>query len=549
MELIPSRASFGVDDDVEIELTASAAGTLRVTRLAETVAEVPVAENADRVRLGSMPLGGYGVELHSDGRVAAASAFDVLADPFERPRYGFVARMDAGAEPREVSRFFRRLHLDLAQFYDWGYRHSALLPPERLYRDPLGQPRDLAVVDALATALDATGSAPLGYSAVYAIGHDELTQWQDAVLLRGDGAPYRLGEDFLVIVDPAHPRWLAHYTAELARALAGTELRGFHLDQYGWPKAALRGDGVVVDLAASFRTMIEAVSEAVPDARLVFNNVNDFGTLQTASAPQDASYIEVWPPHDTLGDLGLLATRTRALRPEHPPILSAYLSCYAHEPAERADAAAQLVMATAFSHGATHLLLGETGSALIDPYYPRNHELAQHSVEGFVAWYDFLVRWGDLLLAPEAQDVTEFTTGGINGDIVLESPDEVVFSTKAVPGTVWTRVVRTHAGTLVHLIDLREQTDTVWDAGKQPPTELSGLSVRIAPVQGAPEAWWASPTARHGAAEPLSAASAEDSIAADSLTAGQTYVRFALPAFRTWGFVWFPAASPGQVEG
>lgn len=541
MELTPTRASFAPNEPVTIELTAAPAGVLRVVSLTQTVANVTVEPGAALASLGELPHGGYGVEfVDATGTVLASTAVDVLSSPFERPRYGFVARMDADADTNGVARFARRMHLNLTQFYDWGFRHSELMPPTRTFFDPLGLPRDLDAIDGLARALSEVGSAPLGYSAVYAIGHDEIEDWRDAMLVRSDGEPYRLGENFLVLLDPAHPRWLEHYVAQLARALQGTELTGFHLDQYGWPKFALRGDGERVDLAASFRTLIDAVGDRIPAAQFIFNNVNDFGTMQTAGATQHASYIEVWSPHETLGDLGLLATRTRALRPEHPPILSAYLSCYTSEPSERADSAAQLVMATAFSHGATHLLLGEGGAALVDPYYPTNHELPQASIDMFVAWYDFLVRWGDVLLGPDVSDVTEFMTCGINGDVIIEGPEAVDFSTKAEPGRVWTRVTRTDRGMLVHLIDLRAQNEVAWDAGKTPAEPLAGLSLRLSPVAGVPEVSWASPGAEHGMSRRLEGEPASESVATDSLSAGQTYVRYALPEFTTWGFAFIP---------
>lgn len=545
MELIPDRAGYAPGDVVTLELAepASSGARVIVTHLFDIVADLPVPVGARTVRLPELPNGGYGVRYLDAAGAESRTAFDVRDDPFELPRYGFVAKLDRTVEVESDLRLFRRLHLNLAQFYDWGYRHSELLPPEPEYLDPLGQPRDLAVVDELASAFDAAGVVPLGYSAVYAIGNDETDAWGDELLLRADGAPYRLGEDFLTLVDPAAPRWLAHYGAMLARALAGTELRGFHLDQYGWPKRALRGDGALVDLDRSFSAMIEAVHAAVPGARLVFNNVNDFGTVQTAGASQDASYIEVWPPHSTLADLGALATRTRALRPGHPPILSAYLSCYEREPAERADAAARLVMATAFSHGATHLLLGEDGHVLTDPYYPRNHALAESGVAMFASWYDLLVRWGELLADPAQLDVTEFTTGGVNTDIVFESAAGTRFSTKAEAGTVWTRVVRTPVGRLIHLINLVAQSDTEWDAGKAPVIEQVGITLRLAPVDGRETLRWVEPGADPVLLVPGGAAEA---IATDSLSASQTTLGFELPPLRDWAFLFLP--EPGGRE-
>ncbi|GAA3730903.1 glycoside hydrolase family 66 protein [Leifsonia bigeumensis] len=536
MALIPDRATYAPGHPVVIELSAPAPadGMAVVSRLNEIVRTVPVAALATMADLGSFDRGGYGVRIGS-----AVTAFDVLDDPFERPRYGFVVEITEGVDVPEVSRFFRRLHLNLAQFYDWAYRHSQLMPPGQHYVDPLGQERDLGTVDRMAGALADAGTVPLGYSAVYAIGSDEVADWGESLLLRSDGEPYRLGEDFLVLVDPAEPRWLEHYLAQLEQVLEGTALRGFHLDQYGWPKFATRGDGARVDLSASFVALLGAVRDRMPGARFMFNNVNDFPTLATAPTPQDATYIEVWAPHTELQDLATLATDARAARPEHPPILSAYLSCYREDGAQSDEAsanrAAGLVMATAFSHGASHLLLGEDGHALTDPYYPRNHELAEGSIDFFAAWYDFAVRYGDLLFDPAAQDVTGSFTGGINEDVVLTGAD---FSTKADAGAVWTHVVRTPLGLVIHLINLVGQTETAWDAGKNPTQALAGASLELALVREGTEVWFASVDEPDMVALPRTGTSA--SAQTDALSAGQSSTVFSLPALQAYSIVFIP---------
>ena len=531
--LIPDRAGYRPGDVVVVELEGPAPedGELIVTRLADVVRRVPVVAGDRAVTLGPFARGGYGVRLGS-----ATTAFDVLDDPFERPRYGFVVRLTDADRIAAVTRTFRRLHLSAAQLYDWAYRHSTLLPPTRHYVDPLGQERDLEVVNELSRSLDAAGTLPLGYSAVYAIGHDEVADWPDSVLLRTDGEPYRLGEDFLVLVDPAEPTWLEHYLAQLAGVLESTALRGFHLDQYGWPKFARRSDGERVDLAASYARLLDAVRERMPGSRFMFNNVNDFGTAQTATTEQDASYIEVWPPHSTLDDLAILAARTRGHRPEHPPIFAAYLSCFDREPEERAVAAAELVMATVFAAGATQLLLGEDGAALTDPYYPRHHELSPAALEAIVPWYDFAVRYGDLLYDPAALDVTEFYTGGINGDVVVET--DVPVSTKAAAGALWVRVVRSKAGLIVHLVDLAAQSETEWDAGKTPAATRSGVRVGLAPVSPGERVFFATVDAPDLVA--LASTGTATSEQSDALSAAQSSAWYDLPEFRVWALIFVP---------
>lgn len=535
MELIPDRASYRPEEPVRIELSAplESAAELVVTHLQREISRHPVAAGATTVDLGAFERAGYGVQL-----AGARTAFDVLDDPFERPRYGFVVRLTDEADIPAVTRTFRRLHLSLAQLYDWAYTHSTLMPPTEHYLDPLGQERDIAVVNRMSAALAAVGTAPLGYSAVYAIGSGEVADWPGSILLRPDGEPYRLGENFLVLVDPSEPRWLEHYLGQLESVVRGSAIQGFHLDQYGWPKFAARSDGASVDLAEAFVTLLAAVRERLPETPFIFNNVNDFPTYATAGSPQNATYIEVWEPHSELQDLAALATAARALRPEHPPILSAYLSCYSEDEA-RANAAAGLVMATAFSHGATHLLLGEDGTALTSPYYPDNYPLEPESIDFFADWYDFAVRYGDLLFGEDIVDVTEFFTGGINEDVVFSGSAGESFSTKARAGRVWTRVVRTPHGIVAHLIDLSGQTETLWDAGKNPSDAREGLAVKIAPIKPTATVYFASVAAPDFV--PLVSSGTDAAAQVNALSAGQSSVAFALPEFTTWGVLFIPA--------
>lgn len=536
---IPDRSFYVPGQPVTLDLGAPAASDREavVTHLATEVLRVGVPTGATTVELGTFPVGGYGVSVGT-----RRTAFDVLETRWDRPRYGFVVTLDSDVDPEPVSRFFRRLHLNAAQLYDWAYRHSQLMPPSREYLDPLGQARDVEAVNRMCRALSAAGVTPLGYAAVYAVGHDEVDEWRDSLLLRASGEPYRLGDDFLVLVDPAEPRWLAHLTGQLADVVEHSAIEGFHLDQYGWPKFATRGDGARVDLAESFADMLVAVRRRLPTTPFMFNNVNDFPTHATAALPQDATYIEVWEPHATLADLGALASAARAARPDHPPILSAYLSCYDDARADGATQAAKLVMATAFSHGATHLLLGEAGHALVDPYYPNNHVLRAEDVDTFADWYDFAVRYGDLLYGADHVDVTEFYAGGINEDVVVAAPGAAV-ATKANAGSLWLRVVRTPSGVVVHVVNLAAQNETAWDAPKSPVTEIDNATVTIAFVESGATVYAASPHAPD--LVPLTEAGVTAADQVNSLSAGQSGVRFSLPALREWTLVWIPNRAVG----
>lgn len=477
--LLPTKACFAPGEPIAVELPPAPAGrTLEVERLGVPVATALVPAGADRVVLDPLPEGGYGVRLRDTaGAALAHTAVEVLADPFARLRYGFVASYTPGRDVEGVLRLARRLHLTGIQFYDWAYRHADLVGPDE-YADPLGQPVSLATVRALAAGLTAVGSAPIGYAAVYGVGKDEWPTWEHAALLRADGTVHDLA-GFLSIVDPADPDWLAHFRADLRKAVEAVGFAGFHLDQYGFPRKAVRPDGRVVDLAEAFNTMINGVRAELPDARLIFNNVNDFPVWVTTASPQDATYTEVWEPHEELADVAAVAVRARTLAPTRPAVLAAYQKVFDVLPTADAELTTKLTMATLFSHGATQLLAGEDGHVLVDPYYVRNHRADQSTVDLLADWYDLLVAAGDVLLDPGNADITRSVVGGLNGEIDVDGPEEV-----------WRRVVATPHGTAVHLINLVGQADLGWDTAKAPVTPVDGLTLRWRRVDAA------TPTAR-----------------------------------------------------
>jgi dextranase len=430
-------------------------------------------ETETLVVLPPLPEGGYLVEARERGQVVATTAVDVRADPLSRPRYGFVADFAPGRDVRPVVENARRLHLNAMQFYDWMYRHASLVPPEEEFDDPLARRLSLETVRSLCRELAGAGTLPLGYAAVYAVGRNEWPSWHDAGLYRPDGSPWTLGDDFLWLVDPSDERWLEHFAAELRHAIDAVGFAGFHLDQYGAPKRALRSTGAVVDLAAAFPRLIESVHAALPGSRLIFNNVNNFPTWATATTSQDVTYIEVWPPHTGLDHLARLLEDARAAA-RKPVVLAAYLSVFANAPEDRAVDAARLVMATVFSHGGTHLLVGEDGALLIDPYYARNQRVSAESLDVLRRWYDFAVAHGDVLF-DDVQDVTRSFVGGVNEDLRVHADAPV--SVDAEPGSVWVRAVETAHGLVVHLIDLTQATDLAWDAPK--PRAVQRTDVRL----------------------------------------------------------------------
>ncbi|HEY8281227.1 MAG TPA: glycoside hydrolase family 66 protein [Leifsonia sp.] len=523
-ELLPERSSFCPDEDVRVELRTApgtAGGRLTLWHLGEAAGSWEDI-GCGRHSLGTLAPGGYGVEW-TDGTSVVRTAVEVTGDTRARLRYGFAVDYGPGRDPHGLSDTVRRLHLTDVQFYDWAYRHAELLGGGEEYDDALGQPVALDTVRRLACAVRDAGARALGYAAVYAVGPREWDRWKDWALVDATGEPYALG-DFLFILDPSAPPWLSHFREELAAAVTTIGFDGFHLDQYGYPKHARRADGRSVDVARSFDALITGVRDRLPDSHLVFNNVNDFPTWTTGSSPQDAVYVEVWDPHVTLGSLAAVATRARTAGGGKPVAVAAYQHVYYSAPAQAADQATALTMATLFSHGATQLLAGEADRILVDPYYVRNHVVEESTADLLRRWYDFMVEHDELLFDGRIVDVTGSYAGPYNDDIDVSYSTTCVTG-EPVAGSVWRRVTLTPRGLVVHLINLAGQPDTLWDGAKRQPPDIGAGSLRIRSLAGS--------VPRVRVADPDRSPRLVDVPVED----GETHVSVALPPPGTWQLV------------
>ena len=466
LEILPTRGRFETGDSVELEIRGATAGELVLSRLGDEVLRVSHSGGAT-ITLGWLPEGCYGVEFTNPQGALARTAVEVDSGDRRRLRYGFVVDYSPGRDLNGIRDTIRRLHLTDVQFYDWAYRHADLLGGGENYRDALDQPISLESVRLLVAAVTDVGAAALGYAAVYAVGTGEWDRWKHRALLTASGQPYALG-DFLFLIDPAANDWLESFTRQLSAARAQLGFTGFHLDQYGYPKRAVRSDSETVDVATSFLAMIGAVRDRLPDARLVFNNVNDFPTWVSARADQDAVYIEVWEPNVTLEALALIVNRAKEVAAGKPVAIAAYQHAYDTATASQADLATSFTMATLFSHGATQLLAGETDRILVDPYYVRNHVAEPSTTRLLRRWYDFLVEHDEVLLDPRISDATASYAGAYNDDC------DVIFGGIPITGfaragAIWRRVVIAGDRLVVHLINLLGQDDELWDAPRKTP--------------------------------------------------------------------------------
>lgn len=421
---------------------------------------------------------GYGVKvtvLHEGDVISAASTSYDIVDHWSRaPRYGFLSdfKSEESGDLRDVESM-NKFHLNVIQFYDWMYRHDDLVPHQDEFIDPMGREMSYKVVREKVEAVHQKGMAALAYGAVYAGLKDFLQERPEWGLYSRRGEPFHLIDLFYIMDITPNSPWTDHIVDQFRQAvMAGFD--GIHMDQYGFPKRALRhieGKEELVDLAECYPVLIDrtntALKELKPEAGVIFNNVGNYPIRKTANSNQEALYIEVWPPVIRLRELKGLIDNARFLNREKPIILSAYLPSFypkAGHDKEWAENGALLTMASIFASGGYHLLLGENQGMLTMPYYPDYAVMRPEFAIEVRRYYDFIVRFGTLIHDPQLEDVSYTYTAGVNTEISFES--EVPFAPNGDVGSVWTIIKQKPGYQILQLINLVGIEDDYWEHGK-----------------------------------------------------------------------------------
>lgn len=474
--IYPLQAQFRPRQQVELAVkNPPSRYTLTVTRLEKAVWERRI-EGRERVCVGSWPEGGYGVTL-TQGDIRATTAFDVAARPAAYPRYGFLSDFftDDRLDDTDIE-FLLRCHINLVQFYDWMYRHHELVPKQTLFTDPMGRELDFETIRHKLSACHVAGMKCMAYGSIY--GAEKEYGHPEQVMLRANGRPMRL-IGFIDMMDfEAGGPWAAHIIREFQNAMKKVGFDGIHLDQYGFPKYSYRGhtsENEVFDVENAFGPFLRQVRSSLPDAILIFNAVNNWPIRNVANAPIDAVYIEVWKPYDTYFYLQKLIQDARQLSGDKPVILASYLKPFSKDSTcseETKMAAFELAQAAIYGNGGNQLILGEHNGVLQDAYYCDYGILPDP--EKAISYADFQVRYRDLLFDRALRPAGHTYCGEGNGDLYIEG---VPVSCDGRPGTVWVLVNKKPGMKVLHLINLTDQADASWNAGKRPVEPLRDLNL------------------------------------------------------------------------
>ena len=530
--VVPDKSFYHPGETVTLSVSATDGTHVEATimHLAETVAVLDGQLNGGSAALTWTPPRdaprGYGLTLRlfeGDAVIANAStAFDVLERWTQAPRYGFLSEFQPGRDDAEATMdWLVRYHINGLQFYDWQYRHEALLPPADSYTDPLGRRLSLATVKYLIDAAHTHNIATMPYTAIYGASPAFFQQHRDWALFQATGEPFEFGDGFLYIMDPSPDSpWSEHLLSEFARVLDETTFDGIHIDQYGAPQVGQNATGERVDLAEAFPAFIDQTAALVHEKRgdagtVIFNAVRNWPVDTVAPADQDVVYIEVWEPYRDFMDLHRLVTRAQTLGNGKPVILAAYM-----HPDHGANV--RLANAIVFASGGYHLELGEPKAMLADPYFPKFGRMGGDTQALMRRYYDFLVRYENRL-ALGTQDATGDRRDAVQIEGV-ETHSRQGYDQVAV-------VVRQGGGfetfSLINLLGLEHgYWEEALPAG---PTPQTNLAVRISVSSTVAGVWAASPDSHSLPAQTLTFTTETDD--------NGSYVAFTLPGLDYWQMI------------
>ncbi|MFD1179242.1 glycoside hydrolase family 66 protein [Paenibacillus puldeungensis] len=477
----------------------------------------PCEERVLTLRVGEYlaDFNGYGVDVEwvldeamevSAGRIS--TAFDVVSDWRKSTRYGFLSDFNTSEKgDRQDVAWLSKLHINLVQFYDWMYKHDDLVPESSEFTDLMGRRLNLDVVSEKVRYCHDYGMKAIAYGAIYAASKGFYEQHKNWALLQSDGEAYDFIDVFKIMNIEASSPWHDHIIAQYKRAIEKVDFDGIHMDTYGFPKTGISAvDGSVVRLEEQFPLLIdhtrEALEQSKDDICLIFNNVGNWPVHTVARAAEDAVYIEVWKPYERYHHLVQIIQWAKLWGGGKPVILAAYLAPFRLEGAtsEQAEYGALLLTAAIAAQGGYHLLVGENGGVLTQAYYADYSTMGGKFIRTLRNYYDFNVRYANLLYDNKLVDVSMTHADGDNREYVFEN---VEYSTYGEPGKVWTVIRENESFKTISFINLSNNTEDYWNAGKNHPLVQDGIRVQVLLDRKPKGAFVATPDRDNGRPLPL----------------------------------------------
>jgi dextranase len=449
----------------------------------------PTASFADGLGPGT-----YSVEaFDSAGKVVTEELTTVGAHAGERPVHGFATSFLEPDLP-EVLDWLRALRCTVVQVYDWMERYSAPLGPTGGWAYAFGRTVSFSALCSLANGIRREGAVAHAYAPVYAVDPPFAAAHPDWLLYRSDGAAERLFEGIL-LADPGNAEWQHHFVKVYGDAADRIGFNGFHLDTYGFPRAATNRDGRAVEMRSAYCSLLRSLRSARRTDLISFNQVNGVPSGLTLPGEPSFRYCEIWPPNERWRHFeGLLDRSSGAAghlgASNGGSLLRGTIACYppvwkGSDDDAREDCLRTVLLteAVATSLGASLLVYGDMHAALRDPYYPKHERLSAREAGTALAWHRFALVCRDLFL--EGEDTTWYDIGDENGAVRVSWAEGQVRA-EPLGGCVFARVVRGDNYVAVSLIDLSGSPNGSWSD----PTKRGRCHfVQVTALLADPEQW------------------------------------------------------------
>ena len=485
MDLYPEKVFFHTNEKPKIHLEGIQEKlSYRLYQNETLLLSGVIKKDQASLLLPFLPEGSYGLEMGK-----RSTAFEVSDHPYRHPRYGFLCDFAPEETSTEYLTFFKKMHLNIAQFYDWMYRHEDYFPKESLFTDPMGKRKSEEVIATKLSDNKKNNILSFAYGAIYGATNLYGESHPEERFYDANGKPYTFIDRFS-IMNFATSHWRQTLLENYQKAV-NFGFEGIHMDTYGSPKEAFDAQGKEIFFAEEFPILIGAAVTALQpfQGAVTFNNVSAWPCEKTFPCPSSFDYVEVWSPFDGYSDLLGLIEKQHDLGKGKSLVLAAYLQPF-YENDEGALHAALYLDAVIAAGGAFHLMYGGNGKALRTGYYPDNASLNEKEIEKIRQLSDFALRYGDYLFDSSLEEVSKSEIGGPNGDVFFSSPN-VEATMKA--GRVFALLKEKRSLTTLSLINFQEQTSLAWNEKKEKPKQTGPLSFHIRGLDGKVRAFWASP--------------------------------------------------------
>lgn len=431
----------------------------------------------------------------AEQRETLATAFDVMPVG-ERIRYGFLSDFseDDAKDTQDVE-WLCRLHINAVQFYDWSYRHDCLVAPAESYQDMMGKHNSLRTIRRKIAACQERGMRAVAYGAVYAASRAYQEQSPEQGLYDNRGAPLRFIDVFSIMNLARGGGWFSHILEEYRRAITLAGFDGIHMDTYGEPKFAYDSTGRLVWLDEQFPPLIDAAWEMacreVEHPCMIFNHVGGWPLAATAATRQSCTYLEIWPPNEHYWQLAALIEQAKAAG--RPVVLAAYPAAFRTQAPAAALESELLLSFIIAMHGAAQLCFGENRGVITQGYYADYARLSEDACRAVRAYQDFFVQYETLLTDASLRDVSLTHQGWDNREFRCGA----ACSAWGEGGKLWLHIRENRSTKLLCFVNLTGGDDC-WNAGREQPAALEGVTVAFLAEKAVKSTWYATPDADFG---------------------------------------------------